>query len=116
MQPVDAQESFARLTETLLQHGGVTAPEPGARRRFGSTALTVDGSIFAMLQDDRLVVKLPRTRVESLVAGGAGEPFGAGRGRGPMAEWVAVVADDVETWLSLSREALEFVEHAPRRR
>ncbi len=106
---VAADETFALMTDALVGSAGVTAPEPGARRRFGSTALKVDGSIFAMLQDGRLVVKLPRDRVDALIAAGAGEPFGAGRGRRPMAEWVAVVGVDESRWLALGREALRYV-------
>ena len=115
MLSVDAQERFDRLTEALRQHVGVTAPVPGAPRRFGSTALRVNGSIFAMLQGGRLVVKLPRERVAGLISAGAGEPFGTRPGRSPMAEWLGVVGDDEQDWLSLSREALTFVENSPQR-
>lgn len=83
-------------------------PGESGQRRFGSTALTVDGSIFAMLTAGRLVVKLPRDRVTKLIEGGTGGPFGAGKGR-PMKEWLTFASDDEETWLALAREALDFV-------
>lgn len=44
----------------------------------------------------------------SLIGGGIGGPFDAGKGR-PMKEWLTVTADDEATWLSLAREALNFV-------
>jgi hypothetical protein len=70
--------------------------------------LKVNGSIFAMVTGGSLVVKLPRHRVEALIADGTGAPFESGRGR-PMKEWLSVTADDHATWLALSREALDFV-------
>jgi hypothetical protein len=98
---------FAALVQHFAGRPGVTPPEPG-RRRFGSAALTVDGSIFAMLQSGRLVVKLPRERVTALIGEGSGEPFGAGKGR-PMREWVAIPEGDDASWRALAEEALAFV-------
>jgi TfoX/Sxy family transcriptional regulator of competence genes len=96
---------FAALADEFAARPGVTPPEPGGRR-FGASALKVDGSIFAMVQDGRLVVKLPAARVAELVANGVGEPFGAGKGR-PMREWVAILDD--ARWRELAEEALTFV-------
>jgi hypothetical protein len=84
---------FAALVEHFADRPRVTPPGAEGHRAFGSCALKVDGSIFAMLHDGRLVVKLPRERVSALVPSGAGEPFGAGKGR-PMKEWVAVPDGD----------------------
>jgi TfoX/Sxy family transcriptional regulator of competence genes len=56
---------------------------------FGSPVLKVGGKVFAMLVKGRLVVKLPKERVERLVASGTGKPFDPGHGR-PSKEWVAV--------------------------
>lgn len=87
---------------------GVSAPgEPGGRG-FGSSALKVNGSIFAMISGGKLVLKLPHARVDTLMRAGAGTPFDAGKGR-PMKEWLTVTADDNESWLALAREALDFV-------
>jgi hypothetical protein len=96
---------FAALADEFAGRPGVTPPEPRGRR-FGASALKVDGSIFAMVQHGRLVVKLPAARVAELIADGAGEPFGAGKGR-PMREWVAI-RDDTR-WRELAEEALAFV-------
>jgi hypothetical protein len=41
----------------------------------------VNGPIFAMISGGRLVVKLPRDRVQSLIEAGVGTPFDAGKGR-----------------------------------
>ena len=89
-------------------------PGESSRRRFGSDALEVNGTIFAMVTGGRLIVKLSRDQVESLIASGTGAPFNAGKGR-PMKEWLTVVDDDQETWLMLAHEALDFVRSRPRR-
>ena len=101
------EDRFAVICAAVQDSPGVALPDPG-RRRFGSQALTVGGAIFAMLQGGRLVVKLPAERVRDLITSGGGAEFGAGRGR-PMKEWVALVGDDLETELALTREALAFV-------
>ena len=100
-------QRFDQLVEGFAGRPGVTAPG-GGRPRFGSSALKVDGSIFAMLTRGELVVKLPRARVSELVASGAGRPFDAGKGS-PMKEWVVVADPDLEEWRVLAEEALAFV-------
>ncbi|HEX2041230.1 MAG TPA: TfoX/Sxy family protein [Acidimicrobiales bacterium] len=104
---VETEERFAAVVRELADRPGVELPEP-ARRRFGSDALKVNGSIFAMVTGGSLVVKLPRHRVDALISDGTGAPFDSGKGT-PMKEWVRVVTDDQATWLSLAREALDFV-------
>ncbi len=101
-----AEEHFAGLVVQFAGRPGVSVP--GESRGFGSSALKVNGSIFAMLTGGRLVVKLPRDRVDALIKIGTGDPFDAGKGR-PMKEWLTVAADDEETWLGLTQEALDFV-------
>lgn len=100
-------ERFALVVDVLGGEPGVTRPDPSSRR-FGSSALKVDGSIFAMLVRGHLVVKLPRERVSQLIQDGRGSSFDAGKGR-PMKEWLTVEVLDTDTWLTLAREALGFV-------
>ena len=88
---VDVNARFAALAEEFAGRPGVDMPE--ARRGFGSDALKVNGSIFAMVTGGRLIVKLPRDRVAELIAAGTGAPFDSGKGR-PMKEWLAVATDD----------------------
>ena len=105
---MEAEERFAALVQKFATEPDVEVPGSSNRRRFGSDALKVNGSIFAMVTGGRLVVKLPRDRVDAVVGAGDGAPFDNGRGR-PMKEWLTVVDDDDETWLTLTREALHFV-------
>ncbi len=99
-------ELFAELVTEFSTEPDVTLP--GSGRGFGSSALKVGGSIFAMLSRDRLVIKLPASRVAALIESGEGEPFDAGKGK-PMKEWVAVPETNPATWRALAAEALKFV-------
>jgi hypothetical protein len=80
----------------------------GMGRMFSSKAvLNIDGKIFAMYVKGNLVVKLPRSRVDQMVAAGAGRPFDPGHGR-LMKEWLTVTGG-AGTWIALAREARAFV-------
>jgi hypothetical protein len=76
---------------------------------FGSApGLRVGGKIFAMCVKDELVVKLPKQRVDELVAAGAASQFDPGHGR-LMKEWASVPPESSEDWERLASEALRFV-------
>src|SRR5260370_17087150 len=70
---ITPEERFATIVEELLHTPGVTPPSDG--KRFGSSALKIQNKIFAMLVRGQLVVKLPKARVDALVASGAGERY-----------------------------------------
>jgi hypothetical protein len=97
--------------EALADKQGVTNSEPDdLKRGFGANALKVNKKIFAMLaSDDRFVVKLPRARVDALVAGGFGERFDPRHNGRVMKEWLVVGAAREAQWLPLAKEAMEFV-------
>ncbi len=65
--------------------------------------------IFAMLVKGKLVVKLPKPRVDALVASGDGERFDPRHDGRLMKEWLSVEPTSEEEWLPLAREAMEFV-------
>jgi hypothetical protein len=96
---------FSSLCEEYAGVNGVTVPEGGSG--FGSNAIKINKSIFAMLVNDRLVVKLPAGRVAELISSGDGLPFDAGKGK-PMKEWVGLTADDARC-RELVAEAMAFV-------
>jgi hypothetical protein len=108
--PITPEERFATIVEALLSHPDVTPPSDGpqSKKGFGESALRIHNKIFAMLVKGKLVVKLPKPRVDALVDAGEGERFDPGHGR-LMKEWVAVEPTSEEGWLDLSREAMEFV-------
>jgi hypothetical protein len=72
-----------------------------------SNVLSANGKIFAMLVRGKLVVKLPRQRVDELVAARAGTYFDPGHGR-LMKQWIAIPAGNTD-WVELAREAHRFV-------
>lgn len=104
-----AGEAYARLCASFFSREDV---RPSEKRGFGASALTVEGRIFAMLSRDRLVVKLPKARVDELVAAGYGERFDANKGR-PMKEWLAIDPAHEGDWDELASEALNFVRSHP---
>jgi hypothetical protein len=100
---------FERLVARFAEDPAVTPPSRGEGGKFGASALKVDGRIFAMVVKDELALKLPRERVEELVASGAGRPFDRGDGR-LMKEWVTVDAARAEADVDgLADEAYRFV-------
>jgi len=105
-----AQTFYENLCQTMLDEPAVTRESDASPHRtgFGSSALKVDGKIFAMLVKDWLVVKLPEHRVDTLVTLGEGERYDPGGGRF-MKEWVTIGPQAHEQWLDLAREALAFV-------
>ena len=99
---------FATIVEALARAPGVTHSKSRSRL-FGASSLKVHDKIFAMVSSGgQFVVKLPKARVDALVATGAGARFDANRGR-PMKEWLEVRSESAEEWLQLAREALDFV-------
>lgn len=109
--PISPEERFAAIVDEFIGNPDVIPPSdiPESKRTFGSSALRVHKKIFAMLVKGRLVVKLPKPRVDALVASGDGERFDP-RGDGRlMKEWVVVEPAAKEDWLALAREAMEFV-------
>jgi hypothetical protein len=109
---VSPNERWSSLVETMLERSTATYggdASRGARRAFGATSLKANGKIMAMLVRDRLVVKLPRKRVDELVQAGKGEHFDPGHGR-IQREWLAVNSQDSDEWLALAREAEAFVD------
>lgn len=84
-------------------------------RSFGSNALRVNDKLFAMVVRGRLVVKLPKERVDALVTARRGEAFDPGHGR-KMKEWLSLVSKALP-WIELIREAHAFVKEAsPKKR
>ena len=77
---------------------------------FGSSALKVNGRIFAMMSSrGEFVVKLPSRRVAQLAATGEAVHHDAGKGP-PMKDWLAVPPRSALDWSALAEEAFTFVQ------
>lgn len=100
----DADPSFAPVIAAFARDRAVTRGGKG----FGSTGLKVHGKLFAFVSSKgQFVVKVPKGRVEELVAAGQAEPFDPGHGR-KMKEWAAIRSRQLD-WTALAREARRFV-------
>jgi TfoX/Sxy family transcriptional regulator of competence genes len=104
----EAEAAFEELVERFAGDPSVTPPAPGRGGKFGSSGLKADGKIFAMVSRGELVVKLPRERVDELIAAGTGTRFDPGHGR-VMKEWVSISPSHARLWQRLAEEAREFV-------
>ena len=101
------EKRYESLVSSVLV--GSRLAHVGEGKGFGSAGqLKLNGKIFAMLVNGKLVVKLPRDQVDALVDSGEGERFDAGKGK-PMHEWFALSPTSNKRWLALAREAMEFV-------
>ena len=98
--PVPVDPAFAPVVQAFARRRDVTLG-----KLFSAVGLRVNTKIFAMYPRGRFVVKLPKDRVDELVAAGSGQRFGPGKR--VMKEWVAV--DPSCDWIALAREAYAFV-------
>lgn len=104
---MNAETKYANVVDAMSKRSGVTRVTEG--KGFGSSGqLKVDGRIFAMLVRGDLVLKLPRGRVEELVAKREGVYFDAGKGK-PMKEWFVLSPASRKQWVALAEEAFDFV-------
>lgn len=95
------EEQWTVLVEDMTEQPDVTAG-----KMFGSRGLRIGKKFFAVLWDDRLVLKLPKARVEAVIASG-GEPFMPMPGR-TMGEWVVVGTK--ADWFALASESKLYLE------
>ena len=105
---MSAERKFARVTAALSNARDVSV---GGEKGFGSGALKVRGKIFALLDcQNQVVLKLPKSRVDELVASGAGSRFEPRPGK-PMKEWL-VLGNEDQPVMELAKEACAFVRSA----
>jgi hypothetical protein len=103
----EGDAAFARLAATISKDPRVDAPGLARAKAFGSKGLKVARKMFAFGSKGRLVLKLPRERVDELVSSGKGVRFEPSPGRA-MKEWLALEQDERSDWIRLAREALDF--------
>ena len=101
-------ELFWEVSAAALAHGDVAVGT-----MMGLPCLRVSGAFFASCdhRSGDLIVKLPRHRVQQLIAAGTGKPFApAGR---TFREWVLVDDRDPARWAQLIDEARAFAGGKP---
>lgn len=101
---------YQRITEPLLARAGVSRST-----MMGLPCLRIDGAFFASYDTHtgRLLIKLPASRVQELLAAGAAEPFApAGR---TFREWAGVPESRLDDWTGLLHEGLDFAALGGRR-
>lgn len=108
--PANLDPRFAEVAEAF---GDNPLVEQGTM--MSSYGLTVNGKIFAMFGRDQFIVKLPRERVDQLVASRKGTRFDPRRNGRVMKEWIAMSAGEAE-WIPLAREAYQFVKSAAKKK
>src|ERR1700694_1335410 len=99
------EERYSALVEALVSSSGALrgADVDPSQRGFGSSGQRgLGGRIFAMRLRGRRVLKLPRQRVDVLVAAREGERFDPGKGR-LMKEWLSLAPASELDWLPLAR-------------
>ncbi len=98
------EERFWSLAERLLTTDGVERST-----MMGLPCLRIHGAFFASCdrRTGDLLVKLPESRVDELVASGRAQTFApAGR---RFREWAAIPVERSRTWRRLLDDALRFV-------
>jgi TfoX/Sxy family transcriptional regulator of competence genes len=101
------ERMFDGVAERLLEKDATI--EQG--RMMNATGLKAGGKFFAMVVKGELVVKLPRDRVDALVASGKARRFDPGHGR-LMKEWATLRPANSRACTAYVDEAREFVESA----
>ncbi len=107
--PASADPEARRRYDNLVARFAHRADVEQKGEGFGASALKAGGRMFATLSSrGRLVVKLPRERVQSLVASGDGRAFEPRPGR-VMKEWLELNPKSRQDWVRLADEARSFV-------
>jgi TfoX/Sxy family transcriptional regulator of competence genes len=101
---VTVQAMFDDVAEKLIAEN----PSIEHARMMNAFGLKTNGKFFAMVVKDELVVKLPRERVDELVAGGKGRRFDPGHGR-LMKEWATLRPANRRVCSGYVEEARSFV-------
>ena len=102
----DSKKRYLRLVATLIKNPDVLMPV--GKKGFGSSGLYVKGKLFAFLsQKNQLIVKLPKKRVDDLVACGVGMHWDPRHDGRVFREWV-VLEPSSRTWIPLAKEAMQF--------
>ena len=102
--PLNADTPWASIVQKMLKHLGVTHA-----KMFGVSGIKIGGKMFAMSVKGELIVKLPKGRVDSLLASKKGKHFYHLFDKNlVMKEWVAIGQKNKRDWNKLAQEAKDF--------
>jgi TfoX/Sxy family transcriptional regulator of competence genes len=106
--PTDPDVRYSRLVKALIKNPDVM--QPIGKKGFGRSGLYVHGKLFAFLSyKKQLIVKVPRERVNELVARGDGARWNPRRDGRVLKEWIVLKPSSKLEWLPLAKEAKDFV-------
>lgn len=74
----------------------------------GAQGIKYAGKMFAMFYKGDLTLKFSPEKVTELIESGAGLPHDPGTGK-PMKDRILIPASKSETWVSLTKESLDYV-------
>ena len=104
----NADTHFASIIQRILKERGVTQA-----KMFGIPGLKIGRKIFVMWMKGELILKLPKERVDTLVASRQGKRFYHLFDKSRlMKEWVSIGHKNNKNkrnWVKLTREAKDFV-------
>lgn len=102
--PHDIDDVFEAACERLL----AAHPDDDRGRMLSAMGIRVGGQAYGFVGRHALICKLPRSRVEALIASGEGAPCATSPGR-VMREWVQLRLADVDHCVVVLEEARTFV-------
>ena len=96
---------FASIVQKMLRDRRVTQA-----KMFGAPGIKTGRKMFAMSVKGKLIVKLPKGRVDALVASKKGKRFYHLFDKNRlMKEWVEIGQKNKRNWIKLAQEAKDFV-------
>ena len=109
--PLNVDTPWASIAQKILKHQGVTHA-----KMFGIPGIKTGGKMFAMSVKGELIVKLPKERVDALVASKKGKRFYHLFDKSRlMKEWVEIGQKNKRNWIKLAQEAKDFVTSTQKR-
>ena len=104
-EPSNVDMPFASIVQKLLKERGVTQA-----KMFGVPGLKIGRKMFAMWMKGELILKLPKERVDTIVASKRGKRFYHLFDKSHlMKEWVSIGHKNKYNWVKLTQEAKDFV-------
>ena len=110
-EPSNVGTPFASIVQKMLKEQGIAQA-----KMFGVPGIKTGRKMFAMSVKGKLIVKLPKGRVDALVASKQGKHFYHLFDKSRlMKEWVAIGQKNKRNWLKLAQEAKDFVTSTQKR-